>query len=237
MPTVMLVAGLAACSDGTGGSTPTSGLIPDFSISASANTITFVIGSFAADQFASVRLPDSDVLTVTAAGQAKPMRWSLGPLGSGYYAASLTQLDPGTVITIALSRGDGGNAPNSQVTMPESVNLTAPGAGARAVAGNALEISWSPSGTSDQMQVVLRSVECTRAGAGATQTTPVVGDPGTVSVVIDPGLLPPMNPGEQCDVDVQVQRATQGVLDPAYAAGGVMQARQLDEVRIVVIQP
>jgi len=38
-------------------------------------------------------------------------------------------------------------------------------------------------------------------------------------------------------VDVQVQRARLGTVDPAYAAGGVIQARQLDVVRIVVLQP
>ena len=237
MPTVILVAGVAACSDSTGGSTPTSELTPDFSISASPNTITFVIARLEANQFATVRLPDSDVLGVTAAGQAKQMRWSLGALGAGYYAASLTQLDPGTTITIALSRSDGGNAPNSQVTMPEPVNLTAPVAGEAATAGDTLVVSWSPSGTADQIQIVLRSVQCTRPGAGATQTASVVGDPGTAKVLIDPGLLPPLNPGEQCDVDVQVQRARLGTVDPAYAAGGVIQARQLDVVRIVVLQP
>lgn len=237
MPTVMLAAGVAACSDGTGGSTPTSGLVPDFSISAAPNTITFVIGQFAADQFTSVRLPDGDALSVSAAGQDKPMRWSLSPLGSGYYAASLTELDPGTTITIALTRADGGNAPNSNVTMPTPLVVTEPEAGLIEIAGNNLEVSWSPSGTADQMKVVLRSVVCTRPGAGAVQTVSVVGDPGTATVLIDPGLLPPLNPGEQCEVGVQVQRVRMGTVDPAFAAGGVIQARQLDEVRIVVLQP
>ena len=195
MPTVMLAAGLAACSDGTGGSTPTSQIVPDFSISAAPNTITFVIGQFAADQFSSIHLPDNDVLSVSAAGQDKPMRWSLSPLGSGYYAASLTQLDPGTTITIALTRSDGGNAPDSQVTMPEPLALTAPAEGIIESAGNNLEVSWNPSGTADQMQVVLRSVRCTRPGAGATQTVAVVGDPGSATVLIDPELLPPLGPG------------------------------------------
>ncbi len=237
MPTVMLAAGVAACSDGTGGSTPTSQLVPDFSVSAAPNTITFVIGQFSADQFASVRLPDSDVLSVSAAGQEKPMRWSLSPLGSGYYAASLTQLDPGTTITIALRRSDGGNAPSSQVTMPEPLVLTAPQDGIIATAGNNLEVTWAPSGTADQMQVILRSIACTRPGAGTVQTATVVGDPGTATVLIEPDLLPPLNPGEQCDVGVQVQRLRLGTVDPAYAAGGVMQAKQFDEVRITVLQP
>ena len=237
MPTVILAAGVAACSDDTGGSTPTSQLVPDFSISAAPNTITFVIGEFAADQFSSVRLPDGDALSVSAAGQDKPMRWSLSPLGSGYYAASLTELDPGTTITIALSRTDGGNAPDSHVTMPEPLVLTAPEAGLIESAGNSLEVNWSPSGTADQIKVVLRSVVCTRPGAGAVQTVSVVGDPGTATVTINPGLLPPLNPGEQCEVGVQVQRVRLGTVDPAFAAGGAIQARQLDEVRIVVLQP
>jgi hypothetical protein len=167
----------------------------------------------------------------------KLMRWTIASLGGGYYSASLTQLDPGTAINIALTRGDGGSAPNSQVTMPEPIGLTAPVAGALATAGTDLLVTWNPSGTADQIQIVLRSVQCTRPGAGATQTATVAGDPGSATVLIEPDLLPPLASGEQCEVDVQVQRARYGTVDLGYAAGGVIQARQLDEARIVVVQP
>ena len=237
VPTVLLLAAAVACSDGTGASTPTSAIVPDFSISAAPNSITFVLGRLEADGFASVRLPDNDALVASAAGQVKLMRWTIASLGGGYYSASLTQLDPGTAINIALTRGDGGSAPNSQVTMPEPIGLTAPVAGALATAGTDLLVTWNPSGTADQIQIVLRSVQCTRPGAGATQTATVAGDPGSATVLIEPDLLPPLASGEQCEVDVQVQRARYGTVDLGYAAGGVIQARQLDEARIVVVQP
>jgi hypothetical protein len=236
VPTVLLVAGMAACSDGTGGSTPTSNITPDFSISATPNSVTFVLGQLKADQFASVRLPDNDALNVSAAGQEKLMRWTPDARGGGYYSASLTQLDPGTAITVALTRGDGGNAPNSLVTMPEPIDVTAPVSGALATAGANLAVTWTPSGTPDEIRILLRTVLCSRPGAGTTQTATVVGDPGSATVLIDPDLLPPLNPGEQCDVDVQVQRVRYGTVDPAYAAGGTIQARQLATVTIVVAQ-
>jgi hypothetical protein len=237
VPTVLLVAGLAACSDGTGGSTPTSSITPDFTISASPNSITFVLGQLKADQVASVRLPDDDALTVSAAGQEKLLRWTLGAQGGGLYSASLTELDPGTVITIALTRGDGGNAPNSQVTMPLPIDLTAPVTGALATAGTNLSVAWTPSGTPDEIRILLRTVLCSRPGAGTTQTATVVGDPGNATVFIEPDLLPLLNPGEQCDVDVQVQRVRHGTVDAAYAAGGTIQAQQADKVTIVVRKP
>jgi len=235
--TVMLVAGLVACSDSTGGSTPTSEITPDFIISASPNNLTIVLGQLKAAEFASVRLPDDDALIVSAAGQEKLLRWTLVAQGGGLYSASLTELDPGTVITIALTRGDGGNAPNSQVTMPVPIDLAAPVAGALATAGTNLVVAWTPSGTPDEIRILLRTVLCSRPGAGTTQTATVVGDPGSATVFIEPDLLPPLNPGEQCDVDVQVQRTRFGTVDPAYAAGGTILARQVDAATIVVRQP
>ena len=237
LSTVLLAAGLAACSDSTGGSTPTSLITPLYSISAAPNSITFVFGRLQAEGFASARLPDNDALIVNAAGQVKQMRWTVEPLGGGQYAASLTQLDAGTLITISLTRSDGGDAPNSQVTMPLGLGVTAPLAGASVTAGDDLLVSWAPSGTTDQMQIVMRSVQCTRSGAGNQIVAAVTGDPGSATVVVDPSLLPPLASGEQCEVDVQVQRLVYGTLDPAYAEGGTMLARQLDAVRILVYQP
>ena len=237
VPTVLLVTGLAACSDSTGGSTPTSEISPHFSVSAAPNSITFVFGRLEAQGFASVRLPDNDALIATAAGQVKQMRWTVDPRGGGQYASSLTQLDAGTVITISLSRGDGGDAPTSQVTMPAALSVTAPLAGVSVTAGDNLLVAWAPSGMLDQVQVVMRAVQCTRSGAGNTITTTVVGDPGSATVSVDPSLLPPLASGEQCEVDVEVQRVSYGTVDPAFADGGTFQARQLDAVGIVVLEP
>jgi hypothetical protein len=236
LPTVLLVIALTACSDSTGGGTPTSEISPAFSISAAPNGITFVFGRLEADGFVSVRLPDSDALVVSAAGQLKQMRWTVDPLGGGQYAASLTQLDGGTVVNIALSRGDDGNAPNSVVTMPPSLEISAPIAGTSATAGQDLLVSWAPSGTPNLMQVVMRTVVCDRTGAGNTIITTLVGDAGNATVQVDPSLLPPLASGEECEVDVQVQRVTEGMVDPAFA-GGTFVARQLDVSRIIVLQP
>jgi len=236
LPTVLLVVALTACSDSTGGGTPTGELSPAFTISAAPNSITFVFGRLEADGFASVRLPDSDALVVSAAGQVKQMRWTVDPLGGGQYAASLTQLDGGTEVNLALSRSDGGDAPASVVTMPTSLEVSAPIGGTSVTAGQDLLVSWAPSGTPDVMQVVMRTVVCDRTGAGNTIVTTLVGDPGNTTVVVDPALLPPLASGEQCDVDVQVQRVTNGTVDPAFA-GGTFLARQLDVVRITVLQP
>jgi hypothetical protein len=237
VPTLLLVQLLAGCSDSTGGSTPTSEITPSFSISGTPNRITFVVGRLSTDGFASIRLPDNDAITVTASGQEKLMRWTVDPLGGGFYTSSLTELAPESEIVISLARGDGGNAPVSSVTMPPPVAITAPAAGASKLAGETLLVTWTPSGTSDQVQILMRSVVCSRPGAGTTTTTAVVGDPGSASVLIDPDLLPALASGESCDVDVQVQRLRLGTVDPAYATGGSIVARQLDAVRIEVLQP
>lgn len=236
LPTVLLVSTLSACSDSTGGGTPTSQISPAFTVSAAPNTIAFVFGRLESDGFVSIRLPEDDALVVSAGGQLKQMRWTVDPLGGGQYAASMSQLDGGTVVNISLTRGDGANAPASQVTMPIALEVSAPTAGTTVTAGQDLLINWAPSGTADQMQVVMRTVVCTRVGAGNTTVTTLTGDPGSVTLTVDPSLLPPLASGEQCEVDVQVQRVVNGVVDPAFA-GGTFMARQLDVVRIVVLQP
>jgi hypothetical protein len=236
LPTVLLVTALAACSDSTGGGTPTSEISPSFTVSAAPNSITFVFGRLEAASFVSVRLPEDDALVVSAGGQLKQMRWTVDPLGGGQYAASLTQIDGGTEVNISLTRSDGEGAPSSHVTMPTGLEVSAPVAGTSVTAGQDLLIAWAPSGLPDEMQVVMRTVSCTRVGAGNTVVTTLVGDPGSVTLAVDPSLLPPLASGEQCEVDVQVQRLSNGVIDPAFA-GGSFQARQLDLVRIVVLQP
>ncbi len=236
LPTVLLLAVLTACSDSSGGGTPTSEISPAFTVSATPNSITFVFGRLEADGFVSVRLPDSDALVASAAGQLKQLRWTVDPLGGGQYAASLTQLDGGTVVNISLTRSDGGGAPNSTVTMPTPLEVSAPVVGTSVTAGQNILVAWAPSGTPDEMQVVMRTVSCDRVGAGNTVVTTLVGDPGDVTLPVDPSLLPPLASGEQCQVDVQVQRLVNGTVDPAFA-GGTFLARQRDVVRIVVLQP
>lgn len=207
-----------------------------FTVSAAPNSITFVFGRLESASFVSVRLPDDDALVVSAGGQLKQMRWTVDPLGGGLYAASLSQIDAGTEVNIALTRSDGESAPSSHVTMPVGLEISAPVAGTPVTAGQNLLISWAPSGTPDQMQVVMRTVSCTRPGAGNSVVATLAGDPGSVTLAVDPSLLPPLASGEQCEVDVQVQRLITGVVDPAFA-GGSIQGRQLDVVRIVVLQP
>ncbi len=196
-----------------------------------------MFGRLEAEAFASVRLPDNEALVVSAGGQSKQMRWTVEPRGGGQYAASLSQLDEGTLITVALERGDGNDAANLQVTMPLEVDITEPLEGQTVTAGDNLLVNWAPSGTAEQMQVILRTVECTRPGAGSSITYTEVGDAGTATVLVDPDILPPLATGEQCLVDVQVQRVAYGTVDPAFADGGSILARQVDVVQIVVLQP
>lgn len=87
------------------------------------------------------------------------------------------------------------------------------------------------------MAVRIRTISCDRPGAGQEDVTPVVGDPGTATVFVSDQLLPPLNPGEGCSVDVMVERANSGTVDDAFADGGSIMGRQVDAVRIRMLQP
>lgn len=237
LSTVLLAGGLSGCSDSTGGSTPTSQIVPQFAVSSLPSSVTIAFGQLQAEGFASIRLPDDDELRVSAAGQEKAMRWTVDPLGGGYYSASLSELAAGSSVTISLLRGDGANAPASTVTMPEAVNVTAPQPDTVFVTNNNLTVKWTPSGSSSAMAVRIRTISCDRPGAGQEDVTPVVGDPGTATVFVSDQLLPPLNPGEGCSVDVMVERANSGTVDDAFADGGSIMGRQVDAVRIRMLQP
>ncbi len=238
LPTVLLLSALVACSDSTGGSTPTNKLTPNFVVTEAFGGTTLVFGQLESDAFASVRLPEEDEMVATAQGQAKPMRWTVDPVGGGFYSASLSQVDPGTNVTIVLTRHSDASAPASIVRMPETLEETAPVVGQVATSGTNLIVAWTPSGLADPINIVLRSVVCDEPGAGTTFSIPVDGDPGSQTITLDQSLLPNgMTSGESCEVDVRVQRTVTGTVDPAYAAGGSIIARATDVARIVVVQP
>jgi hypothetical protein len=159
-------------------------------------------------------------------------------VGGGFYSASLSQVESGTNVTIVLTRHSDASAPASVVRMPESVEETAPVVGQVATSGTNLLVTWAPSGLTDPINIILRSVVCDEPGAGTTFSVPVDGDPGSQTVTLDPSLLPAgMASGESCEVDVRIQRTVTGTVDPAYATGGSIIARATDVARIVVVQP
>ena len=226
---------LQGCSDSEGGDTATGDLSPDFRVIGNPST-TSVFARLQSDALPSIRLPDGDELGVASGTQNKVMGYSVDPVNGNYYITSLVAPALDEPIVISLTRNGGENAPNSRVTMPAAIRLSAPTIDTVIFVGTTVQVSWAPSGTDDDITIVLTTTECTRGGSTAPQGTAIVGDPGTATLVIQASLLPAGLPfGGSCAVSVRVERTRFGTPDPAFKPGGSVMARQIDFRRIYVV--
>ncbi len=228
---LVLVAGLAGCS-GDGSDTPTSELIPAFSIIGSGTQVQ-AFARLSSENFPSIRLPEEDAIRVVTPAQTRTMEFAIDPFNSEYYTTQLSAIDADQPVAFSLERSDGANAPNSVVAMPFIARLDAPAENAVAFTGSTLEINWEQFTGADVVTIVLQPVEC--PGTAFTQT--LTGDPGTLTITVPATILPTFPILGACAVDVRLERQRTGTLDPAYAAGGTIFARRFDSHRIFVSGP
>lgn len=227
---------LPGCSDSEGGDTETSDLIPDFRVIANPSG-TLAFARLESSTLLNVRLPDADDLRVTAGDQDKLMGYAVDPVNGSYYTTTLVTPDAGQDIVFSVERDGAANAPNSHVSMPTPIQLTAPSVGTVIATGTQVNVSWSPSGLADEVTIVMTTTSCSGGGSTAPHGTLITGDPGTAAVAVPPSILPLSLPfGGSCAVNLRVERTRYGTPDPAFASGGSVIARQVD-VRQVFVEP
>lgn len=181
-------------------------------------------------------LSDGDVLTAYAGAEMSKMDRE-SQLGVVWYRARFSQIAENTPLRIEFTRQGhddaetkcrGESAPNSMVTLPAPFSIGSPAKDDRfSRKDSAIDVQWSPSGTSDSMRWTL-SGECIKGMSGN-----ISGDPGRV--VIEKGkieAISEMRAGETCDVKIKIFRARSGNVDPAYGEGGNFAADQVREIEI-----
>jgi hypothetical protein len=224
-----------ACADSEGGDTPTGDLTPDFRVIANPST-TNIFARLESQALPSIRLPDGDELRVTAGTQSKVLGYALDPVNGPYYTAQLVAPAVDEAVVFSLTRGGASSAPDSRVSMPAAIRLSAPTVDTVVETGSTLDVVWGPAGTGDQITIVLTTTECSGGGSTTPITTTVTGDPGAATIPIPTSLLPPGLPFDGlCAVSVRVERTRVGTADPAFASGGSVIARQIDFRRIYVV--
>lgn len=222
------------CMNSDGGDTPTDQLTPDFRVIANPSTTT-VFARLGNEDLLSIRLPDGDELRVASGTQEKALGYAVDPVNGAYYTGLLVAPALDEPVVFSLNREGEADAPNSRVTMPASMRISAPAADTLVLAGSDLIISWEPSGTADDISIVLSTTSCTGGGSTAPRGWAVDGDPGTATITVPVALLPPNLPfGGSCDVSLRLERTRSGTPDPAFASGGSVIARQIDFRNIFV---
>lgn len=239
MRTIMLAyaAGAGGCSGGISGA-PTSELIPDMRIIASG-TQTLVFAQYGTVEVSHIRLADEDTVRVVTGAQDRVLGFSVDPVNGQFYSSTLSPVDEGQLITFSLVREEESPAPSSTVSMPGAANITDPANNSLYFTGSEVTVTWTPSGTSDDITIVLVPTDCNVGGSLMPALSyPIAGDPGTATLPIDRALLRPGFPSTgTCSIDLRLQRQQTGTVDPAFASGGIVFARRIGVRDILVTLP
>jgi hypothetical protein len=164
-----------------------------------------------------VNLGADDVVTATAEGGQPVTLTESNLLDVFTYAGDLATKDPGTKVTIALTRPSDTNAPASTVTMTEQLALTAPApGGVFARATNDVVVTWTSDASEDGVTVSW-SGDCVDGGSVD------VAPPG-FTATIAAGTVKKRegdNVADTCDVTFFASRSRTGTLDPAFGGGSI----------------
>ncbi|MDI1477785.1 hypothetical protein [Polyangium sp. y55x31] len=129
---------------------------------------------------------------------------------TGVYEAEFATAADGTEFVVDLQRADGDNAPSSRGTLPAPFTLTLADTSASRAAD--LEVSWTPSGSNDDVRIELNGT-CI-----FLETIDVPGDTGKHTIPANSlkatGSMD--QPPPTCDVNIEVTRSRKGTPDSAF---------------------
>ncbi len=173
-------------------------------------------------------LSEGESLSAKSGDEEKPLVRKSLPFGAIEYRATFTGDEEGKAFTVSWTRNEGyESAPNTTFTMPAGFNLEAPAAGATfSRAHDDIQITWSPSGTNDEMLWEVVTSSCAR------EKLSNVIDADDGSFTIPAGTLEAIegHASETCDTTLVLVRRRKGDLDPAYGEGGWVAGRQVRKV-------
>mgnify|MGYP001604321251 FL=1 len=231
---------MAACSSTTSDNVATEGINTDIDVFANGSGRTFVdVEMEVGDGLGgtSLQLAPGDRLTVTANGIQKSMTEDASVIGRFRYEATFDFDDAGTQFTVAFSRTNGVNAPNSNVSLPEGFVVQAPQTNDVFTTADDIPIQWTPNGTTITPDIDVSLTCTTTSGVQFTDSENVTinGDTGVasfpVAAVIPIGTL---DETRLCEGEVHFSRWRRGNLDPAYGAGGDITAEHIKRARFFV---
>lgn len=158
------------------------------------------------------------------------------------YLANFNDATPGQTVVVSLERQNDLSALNSRVTLPDRIEITAPGAGERYYAGEAITLAWSPNIPDKQVKISFKG-KCTNSNGSLrpvyvssirTPDTGIYSIP--VSLIVNHhGSEWPLAPGVPCSIGVSLERVNYGVLDAAFGRGGSITASREKRINVTVI--
>ncbi len=196
----------------------TTGIYPEIEVVADGSgssdvTVYLKVGGDDSNTF--LDLKGEDTLEVTVDGDTKTMDQS----GDAYKASFAVDAE-GTEFTIAFLRGeDDDDAPASTVVMPAPFEMML-GATEASRAADDLEYTWDPPGDSGNLSWHING-SCVKLNSG---TTP---DDGTNTIAAGDIETFESDMDKTCTVDLELSRAQNGDIDPAFTEGGSIVAKHV----------
>lgn len=146
--------------------------------------------------------------------------------------------DPGTQVTISLERPnpDYVPAPNSHVTVPESITIQTPQSDENFTHLDDITVSWEPSGGSQEMAIEFEITCQDDQDVSSRSRRYAVSDSGSETYLVD-DLLSGWSLGANasCTAEITLMRETIGSLSAEYRSGGI--AARRDASVSVIITP
>jgi hypothetical protein len=212
---IVLACGLAAgCGVTDSSALLTKGMSAEITAAARDDGTTLVSASLFdgyPEQLIFVDLAEGDQLVATSGGASMTLdKTQLLTIVS--YTATFPNGNEGDTFNIDFQRTVDGGAPSSIATLPAAFTLgTVASTASRA---QDVTLTWSPSGSADQMAWEATG-DCIQTASGS-----IPADTGTYTIPANTFVVPQGSGNTQCQVSVAVLRKRAGSLDPAFGKGG-----------------
>lgn len=236
---VFTAAGLTGCAEVDSDTIRTTGFNANIDVKAGDTTtgVSVDLATGSAIDADSIVLTYGDRLRATLGGNTRTLTRQ-----HQHYFATFNDATPGQTVVVSLERQNDFSAMNSTVTLPERLEITAPGAGERYNRGEAITLAWSPNVPDNEVKIRFKG-KCTNSNGSLrpvyvssirTPDTGIYSIP--VSVIVNHhGSEWPLAPGVPCSIAVSLERINFGVLDAAYGRGGSISASREKRINVTVI--
>ncbi|MBF0278772.1 MAG: hypothetical protein HQM13_13310 [SAR324 cluster bacterium] len=179
-------------------------------------------------------LTSSDILTVTANGQTQSFSRNEDSLGEINYISTFNFDHAGTEFVIALERKGDAETLYSNVSLPETFEITHPLKNAVYRDDENLNLYWEPAGSGLEINIILQT-ECEQGGnRQSAHYERITTDQGHFTIPLSEASGE-LSLAGTCRTILKVSRLKKGSLDPNYGEGGSIVAKQTQSVNINIL--
>ncbi len=208
---------LALCAIGCGTTNSsnllTKGISADITAKTDGSGVTNVVAELFngyPDQLIFVDLQGSDMLVATHANSDQVMT-KTQLLNIIEYSTSFPSGNEGDAFSVDLKRTVDAGAPSSMATLPAAFTIAA--LGSSSSRAQAMNVTWSPTATGDQMSWTVKG-DCINDASGS------MADTGTVTIAANT-LIPKQGAATSCTATLTIIRSQPGTLDTHYMGGTI----------------